>query len=368
MGEIEEHGGQKPPGRRSSPSIRTTISLSQPAEPSQSRGQSARMTTLPTSQTRREDANRRKKKEDSMFSVFRNPFAAMSKKNTRDITATLGHVDGRSLRRDDSSEAARNHAGVLSPTPTDWDGLEASQLGTADVKRTTSFMQNNPRIQQSIDAFVVENQSSSVRIAARSLRRQANAKGLSQRRHKKVINKYIGMVPTAPVRDQPVGTEGQDDGVNLRFRYKLTNLRRKVINNRDGNSKIVRFNESRMAKFGWLFVWQGTVFAKPSAPFIWFQSLSLILLALVSFAVSYFCSKYVYTEASWSRFEHEDLNQIWEVLDEFKVVADTSQVLTTLVSFLLGLYVTKTVDIWWNIRHELLQVRLEDRGFRNEMD
>ena len=42
---------------------------------------------------------------------------------------------------------------------------------------------------------------------------------------------------------------------------------------------------------------------------------------------------------SWRDYDHEDLTQVWEVLDEFKVVADTAQVLTTLVSFLLGLYV-----------------------------
>ena len=153
------------------------------------------------------------------------------------------------------------------------------------------------------------------------------------------------MVPTAPVRDQPVGSKSASSGMNLRFRYKLTNLRRKVISERDGNAKIVRFNESRMAKFGWLRVWQGTVFARPSAPFIWYQSLSLVFLALLSFTVTYLSSKYIYTEISWRDFDRDSLRDIWEVLDEFQVVADCAQVLTTLVSFLLGLYVTKTVDV-----------------------
>ena len=58
----------------------------------------------------------------------------------------------------------------------------------------------------------------------------ALSKGSVKPKHKRVIDKYIGLVPTAPVRDQPVGSNS-DDGVNLRFRYKLTNLRRKVGEN-----------------------------------------------------------------------------------------------------------------------------------------
>lgn len=82
---------------------------------------------------------------------------------------------------------------------------------------------------------------------------------------------------------------------------------------------------------------------------------ALFVIAFISFMISYLATQYVPSVINWSDFDHDNLSEVWEVLDEFKVVADTAQVLTTLVSFILGLYVTKTVDIWWNMRHELLQ-------------
>jgi hypothetical protein len=307
----------------------------------------------------------KKKKEGNFFQTFQNPFALLSKDNTRNVTSGLGHVDGRSLRKDDSHSFGSPNYDDSSDEEDGSRKMEA--LGQKrDLRRSQSNLNAmNDRMVTSMNAFVVDNQSQSVKYAAKSLKEASSLEDTfppskkkvsetTRRRHAKVVNKYIGLVPTAPVRDQPVGG-GSDDKVNLRFRYKLTNLRRKVINERDGNSKVVRFNESRMAKFGWLAVWQGTVFAKPSAPFIWFQLSTLFILAWLSFAISYLCSKYAHTSVSWSDFDEENIIQVWEVLDEFKVVADTAQVLTTLVSFLLGLYVTKTVDIWWNIRHELLQ-------------
>ena len=319
--------------------------------------------------TRKKKVGGKKKGEKNFFQTFQNPFALLSKDNIRNVTSGLGHVDGRSLRKDDShSFGSPNYEG----SSDDEDGsrkMEALGQRKKDLNRSQSNLSTamnamNDRMVTSMNAFVVDNQSQSVKFAAKSLKEASSLEEVlpsqkkisetTRRRHAKTVNKYIGLVPTAPVRDQPVGG-GSDDKVNLRFRYKLTNLRRKVINERDGNSKVVRFNESRMAKFGWLAVWQGTVFAKPSAPFIWFQLTTLFLLAWLSFAISYLCSKYVWTSVSWSHFDEDDLIQVWEVLDEFKVVSDTAQVLTTLVSFLLGLYVTKTVDIWWNIRHELLQ-------------
>jgi len=223
-------------------------------------------------------------------------------------------------------------------------------------ERSQSFV--NKRLLQSMNAFMI-NENASMKHAAQTLKtmqtpsdRKRSGMSVTSKRERK----YVGMVPTAPIRDQPVGSPG--DGINLRFRYKLTNLRRKVVNERDGKSKVVRFNESRMAKFGFLAVWQGTVFAKPSAPFIWIQLTSLWILAMLSFGISYVGTKYTSSIIGWDtyRLTHEDnIQEVWEVLDEFRVVADTAQVLTTLVSFLLGLYVTKTVDIWWNMRHELLQ-------------
>ena len=233
---------------------------------------------------------------------------------------------------------------LAASSPVDWDKLERPRRHSheEDGLRRTQSQGMSKRMVNSMEAFLVENQSESIKVAAKSLKDGAAVLTTSrQKKHKSTLNRYIGMVPTAPVRDQPVGSS--EEKVNLRFRYKLTNLRRKVINERDGNSKVVRFNESRMAKFGWLAVWQGTVFAKPSAPFIWFQLMSLFSLSMLSFAICYLASKYCYTIVSWSDFDETDLVQVWEVLDEFKVVSDTAQVLTTLVSFLLGLYVTKTV-------------------------
>ena len=115
----------------------------------------------------RSPRNQEAKKPGSIFDAFQNPFAVLSKHNTRNITSNLGHVDGRSLRKDDSSELKRSSYEDRSWTP---DILSSQVPPKDDLKRTTSFLNNNPRIQQSIDAFVVENQSSSVKLAARSLR------------------------------------------------------------------------------------------------------------------------------------------------------------------------------------------------------
>ncbi len=104
---------------------------------------------------------------------------------------------------------------MMSPdSPAGWDRMQQSNQSA--LSRTQSGLALNKRMVKSMDAFLVENQSQSVKVAARSLRDQqpGYAKSLKQR---KKINKYIGMVPTAPVRDQPVGSEG--DRVNLRFRF-----------------------------------------------------------------------------------------------------------------------------------------------------
>ena len=51
------------------------------------------------------EKNKKKKKKDSFLSTFQNPFALFDKGNTRNITSNLGHVDGRSLRKDDSQSS-----------------------------------------------------------------------------------------------------------------------------------------------------------------------------------------------------------------------------------------------------------------------
>ena len=124
------------------------------------------------------------KKKPSVFSSF-------FKSNVRHITGNLGHVDGRSLRMDDSQSGEDRNS--------DWESPRRESLA-----RKPSFNSVNPRMIQSVDAFLVENQSSSVKFAARSLRNSIDGPGANTnmvspskatRKEKKVMNKVSQPVP-----------------------------------------------------------------------------------------------------------------------------------------------------------------------------
>merc|ERR1711977_110642 len=67
------------------------------------------------------EKNKKKKEKDSFLSTFQNPFALFDKGNTRNITSNLGHVDGRSLRKNDSFPSKTD---LAASSPVDWDKLE----------------------------------------------------------------------------------------------------------------------------------------------------------------------------------------------------------------------------------------------------
>ena len=118
--------------------------------------------------------------------------------------------------------------------------------------------------------------------------------------------------------------------------------------------KIVRFSEKRLLKFGWLRTWRGSVFA---SSFMWLQLLLVYIIAVTTFCISY------YVQISSSGRYHEvyvnggtdDRTQIMEIFQQLTHVANFTQAVSVLVAFVLGLYVNKQVNIYWNLRQEFLQ-------------
>lgn len=184
--------------------------------------------------------------------------------------------------------------------------------------------------------------------------------------------------PVAPLRDRPVKPGPY-------FEYELTNNQR-VVHELDGvnyhvggfkphkarwwdekfvrllgtkpmhepGRKIVRFSEKRLLKFDWLWTWRGTIL---SSSFIWSQLAIVYLIGGITFIVAYFAQ----TSKSGRFYEEhinggtDDLVEVLEIFDEMQEIATIGESLTLLVAFVLGLYVTKQVDIFWNIRQEFFQ-------------
>lgn len=158
----------------------------------------------------------------------------------RNITTNLGHVDGRSYKNAsfesyDFSYASGEHS--MSTSEKDIEAPVGNECVENPLRRSQSNIALNKRMLQSMNAFMLS-ESTSIQ-GANSLRaRAAGAVHTPPPKKPKPFkkkstpftntNKYIGVVPTAPIRDQPVGVGPGSDGINLRFRYKLTNLRRKV--------------------------------------------------------------------------------------------------------------------------------------------
>jgi len=164
--------------------------------------------------------------------------------------------------------------------------------------------------------------------------------------------------PIAPARDQPP----QLGSVHLNFSYQLTRNKRKIVE-RDPKGRvkekhITRFNEGSLTRWLWLRTFEGTIFARPSSPHIWVQLFTLVLIAFITAVITYLCMRWVDSPVTWVDYDRHDMAEVFEVLDEFQVVASTSETVTTLVAFVLGLYVSKSVDIWWNLRFDQLQTVL----------
>ena len=177
------------------------------------------------------------------------------------------------------------------------------------------------------------------------------------------LSRQARCTPTAPGRDQPVS----GGRIKLDFSYRLSPLRREVVEKgcfwaKSGKEvKITRFNESGLMRWGWLLMMggEGTIFTH--ALFFWTQLTVLLVIAFGTALITYaFQSGLAPLGAgmNWMNFDHKDIAEVYEVLDEIQGVASVSEMVTTLVAFILGLYVSKTVDIWWEIRHGQLQTIL----------
>ena len=177
------------------------------------------------------------------------------------------------------------------------------------------------------------------------------------------LSRQARRTPTAPGRDQPVG----GGRIKLDFSYRLSPLRREVVEKgafwaKSGKEvKITRFNEAGLMRWGWLLMLggDGTIFTRTL--FLWTQLAALLLVAFVTACITYAFQAGLASSGAgmnWMEFDHTKIAEVYEVLDEIQGVAGLSEMVTTLVAFILGLYVSKTVDIWWEIRHGQLQTVL----------
>lgn len=134
-------------------------------------------------------------------------------------------------------------------------------------------------------------------------------------------------VPVAPLADRPV-----PDGP--KFHYKLTRMMR-LADEGKGKMKVVRYKEAKLLREGFLYLWQGTIF---ESKFLWQQVGFMFLVASI---VAGF---------TWLVADRRHLS-----LETAQSLSTISETMSTILAFVLGLYLQKTVDIWWELRHGTLQ-------------
>lgn len=158
------------------------------------------------------------------------------------------------------------------------------------------------------------------------------------------LSRQARRTPTAPGRDQPVG----GGRIKLDFSYRLSPLRREVVEKgcfwtKSGREvKITRFNEQGLMRWGWLLMLggDGTIFTRTL--FLWTQLAVLLIVAFVTACITYAFQAGLEpfgTNMNWMNFDHTKIAEVYEVLDEIQGVAGLSEMVTTLVAFILGLYV-----------------------------
>ena len=121
------------------------------------------------------------------------------------------------------------------------------------------------------------------------------------------------------------------------FRHEINDMMR-IVDEGKGVRKIARYREQRMVRHGWMKakIWHATYL---SSSFCWIQILFFWLCAGVVAAFTYCLLYSVNTKTI-------------ESLQSGLTIASNIQ---TLVAFTLGFYLQKTIDIWWNLRHDTLQ-------------
>ena len=152
-------------------------------------------------------------------------------------------------------------------------------------------------------------------------------------------------LPTGPIRDQPV--PGGPD-----FTYEVTVFQRRIFEDAWRVPKIVRQNEAQMARFGFLIGGaEGTVF---HSAFLWGQLLLCMVIAAGTLVIVYFYLV-LYGKYKTYVWAERDIIQAFEDLIELKTVASLTDNFVDLAAFLLGMYLDKMVDIWWELRHGTMQ-------------
>ncbi|XRB15393.1 bestrophin [Pseudoscourfieldia marina] len=155
----------------------------------------------------------------------------------------------------------------------------------------------------------------------------------------------FGSIPAQPLRDQPVPG-------GPKFTYEVSSFQRRIFEDPWRKPKVVRQNEHEMARFGFLIGGaEGTVF---DAPFLWIQLMLCLLIAAATLVIVYVYETNIgmYKDYVW---EERDIIAVFEHLTELKVIAGLTDSFVDLAAFLLGMYLDKQVDIWWELRHDTMQ-------------
>ena len=140
----------------------------------------------------------------------------------------------------------------------------------------------------------------------------------------------------APIADLPPKDE---EDASLKFKYEVDDMMR-VVYEGAGVRKIARYNEQKLVRDGWMErkVYKTTFLA---SAYCWLQIFLLWflagLVAVLVYGLLKACGANVKTV---------------EGLQKGLSVSSTIEIF---VAFALGTYIKKTIDIWWELRHQTLQ-------------
>ena len=162
----------------------------------------------------------------------------------------------------------------------------------------------------------------------------------------------------APLADQP-----PSDG-SLAFKYLVDDMMR-VVYEGAGIKKIARYNEQKLVRYGWMKrkVYRTTFLA---SSYGWLQILFL-------YGLTGFVAALVFTR-KFGRRPHESSAPCFAMsltlllllvlkavgandrtVESLQSGLEISSTIEIFVAFLLGSFIKKTIDIWWELRHDTLQ-------------
>ncbi|QDZ26097.1 hypothetical protein HOP50_20g86640 [Chloropicon primus] len=137
----------------------------------------------------------------------------------------------------------------------------------------------------------------------------------------------------APLADQPP-TDG-----SLEFKYLVDDMMR-VVYEGAGVKKIARYNEQKLVRYGWMKrkVYRTTFLA---SSYGWLQIFFL-------YGLTGFVAAMVFTLLKAVGANDRTVESLQSGLE-------ISSTIEIFVAFLLGSFIKKTIDIWWELRHDTLQ-------------